>query len=335
MRPLADLTKTMLPCIFNCSNDMALAAHVRQYVPPKRIQQMEADLADLAQVWDGTPFAGPWGWSLATKQRYRRMGVAEELLPSDEWLDEVRRLSSREFACGYVKDLLDELHDQRLLGREMRWMTVVEDPKEVLHGQLPHLLIFKSPWSSSGRGVFVASAFDEHTQRRLQGFLSAQGGFVMDRFYADKVVDFAIEFFVHASHEVEFLGYSVFATGERGAYGYNYVESQEVLLRRIGVDEALLQGLVDYHRAHLAKTAYHGPVGIDMLKTADGHVHPCLEINLRMNMGILALLLFERYGEQATVALTPERPQGFQARIDEGRLLIDNTSLCKTTAPMR
>ena len=111
-----------IPSLFNCSNDMALAAHVRQYVPPKRIQQMEADLADLARVWEGTRFAGPWGWSLATKQRYRQMGVAGELLPSDEWLEEVRRLSSREFACRYVKELLGELKDERLLGEEMRWV---------------------------------------------------------------------------------------------------------------------------------------------------------------------------------------------------------------------
>ena len=111
-----------IPSLFNCSNDMALAAHVRQYVPPKRIQQMEADLADLGRVRGGTRCAGPWGWSLATKQRYRQMGVAGELLPSDEWLEEVRRLSSREFACRYVKELLGELKDERLLGEEMRWV---------------------------------------------------------------------------------------------------------------------------------------------------------------------------------------------------------------------
>ena len=101
---------------------MALAAHVRQYLPPKRIQQMEADLAALAQVWEDTRFAGPWGWSLATKRRYERMGVPVEQLPSDEWLEEVRRLSSREFACGYIRELLDELNDPRLLGEEMRWV---------------------------------------------------------------------------------------------------------------------------------------------------------------------------------------------------------------------
>lgn len=34
---------------------------------------------------------------------------------------------------------------------------------------------------------------------------------------------------------------------------------------------------------------YSGPVGIDMLATADGHINPCVEINLRMTMGMVAL----------------------------------------------
>ena len=310
-----------IPSLFNCSNDMALAAHVRQYVPPKRIQQMEADLADLARVWEGTRFAGPWGWSLATKQRYRQMGVADELLPSDEWLEEVRRLSSREFACEYVKELLEEMKDERLLGEEMAFCKDVSTVNSRL-STVNSPLIFKSPWSSSGRGVFVGSWNDARTQARLQGFLSSQGGFVVDRFYEDKVLDFAMEFFVHEDHTVEFLGYSVFQTGESGAYGYNYVESQEELLRRIDVDAALLHRLIAYHKEHLAQTAYHGPVGIDMLKTADGSIHPCLEINFRMNMGILALLLHEQYGSGATVALTPVREHGFQALVEDGRLMI-------------
>lgn len=310
-----------IPSLFNCSNDMALAAHVRQYVPPKRIQQMEADLADLARVWEGTRFAGPWGWSLATKQRYRQMGVAGELLPSDEWLEEVRRLSSREFACEYVKELLEEMKDERFLGEEMAFCKDVSTVNCRL-STVNSPLIFKSPWSSSGRGVFVGRWNDARTQARVQGFLSSQGGFVADEFYEDKVLDFAMEFFVHEDHTAEFLGYSVFQTGESGAYGYNYVESQEELLRRIDVDAALLRQLVEYHQEHLSKTAYHGPVGIDMLKTADGSIHPCLEINLRMNMGILALLLYEQYGQKATVVLTPERERGFQAKVDDGRLMI-------------
>lgn len=354
----------VLPSLFNPSNDMALAANVRQYLPPKRIQQMEADLADLAQVWEGTRFAGPWGWSLATKQRYRHMDIADDLLPSDEWLAQLRALSSRQFACEYIHHLLADLSSTHpntsplLLGHEMHWLQA---GKPLAHEMRPSSavspltsspfpLILKLPWSSSGRGVFVLPP--DAPLSTLHSKLSTQTGFLVDRFYADKTLDFAMEFFIHPDEspnhsagtapQVEFLGYSVFQASDHGTYGFNYVESQDELLRRIigepngndgrdglngqdgsiGQIEELLDALVAYHKVHLARTSYRGPLGIDMLKTADGHIHPCLEINFRLNMGILALLLHQRLGSHATAQLTPPRPAGFAARVERGKLMI-------------
>lgn len=304
-----------LPSIFNCSNDMALAANVRQYIPPKRIQQMENDLSSLSKQWNDTPFAGPWGWSRATKQYYLHHGVEADALPSDEWIDEVRRLSSREYACDYIQSLLHEINDSRLLGKEMTFCQ--EMPQTVP----PYTSIYKSPWSSSGRGVFVSDAFDEKCQKRLTGYLSSQGGFAMDKFHKNKALDFAMEFFVK-DDSVDFLGYSVFYAAENGAYGYNIVESQEQLVQRIDTDSTLLHALIDYHKTHLVLTAYRGPVGIDMLKTSDGNIHPCIEINLRMNMGILAILLEKQGYSTGFHHLTEPREHGFEAIVDEGKLMI-------------
>lgn len=300
---------------------MALAANVRQYFPPKRIQQMEDDLKELANYWE----EGPWGWSLATKARYKKMGIAEEELPSDEWLNRIRQLSSREFACTYIKEMLSEVKDPRLLGHEMRFLTAITPVSIAFKGDMggEESLIFKSPWSSSGRGVFVAKTMDESTRKRLQGYLNTQGGFAMDRFYANKVLDFAMEFYVNEGGHVDFLGYSVFHAAENGAYGYNYVESQDILKQRIGVDEDLLDMLISYHKLHLAHLGYHGPVGIDMLKCSDGTIHPCIEINLRMNMGILALRLWDRFKcPNLSLDLSKRSEKGFQAKINEGKLII-------------
>ena len=291
---------------------MALAANVRQYVPPKRIRQMEDDLRDLAKWWD----EGPWGWSLNAKQRYKNMGICSGL-PSDEWLDIVRQLSSREYACTYIKQMLhEEMNDDRLVGRYMRFCKSIE------HFDNRQTLIFKSPWSSSGRGVFTShNLTEEAINKRLQGFLNTQKGYAVDYLY-DKALDFAMEFYVNVDHTVDFLGYSVFHAEATGTYGYNYVESQEKLKERIDVDENLLECLVNYHKSHLCLTPYHGPVGIDMLRCKDGRVHPCVEINLRMNMGILAILLYNRFGPDADVQLTPKKEQGFEAKIEGGKLMI-------------
>ena len=304
-----------LPAIFNPSNDMALAAGVREYTPPKRIQQMEDDLRTLAEVWKD----GPWGWSMATKHRYEKMGIDRRLLPTDEWLAEVRRLSSREYACGYIRELLSEFRSDLLLGGEMEFCTTLPQQSE---GK-----IFKSLWSSSGRGVFTADGLSRALlNERLSALISAHGGYVADRFYDNKQQDCALEFLLDGEGECEFVGYSVFAADRNGTYQYNYVESQEQLIQRIGIDRELLESLVDYHKAHLCQTHYKGYVGIDMLTTADGRLHPVVEMNFRMNMGVLAIMLYERYGAHATVELTPRLEHGFQCSIANGKLNITVSS---------
>ncbi len=291
---------------------MALSADVIEYTPPRRIQQMERELSPLSQLWD----SGPWGWSKATKHNYRKMGIAEAELPTEDWLKEVRRLSSREFSCEYLKRLLKEIPDERLLGYEMQMHS--SDISDCGKGR-----IFKSLWSSSGRGIFTVDGLShEHLKERLQGLITAHGGFVSDRFYENKQTDCAMEFHI-GEKGAEFLGYSVFRADRNGTYQYNIVDSQEQLRRLIGMPEELLSRLVGYHLQTLSQTAYRGYVGIDMLTTSDHRLHPVVEINFRMNMGILALWLYQRYGADATVALTPQREHGFSARIEDGRLLID------------
>lgn len=317
----------MLPSIFNCSNDMALATGASHYVPPKRIQQMEADLADLASLWHGTRFTGPWGWSSPMKSRYRHMGIAESDLPSDTWLSDLRRLSSREHACRYIHNMLhdESLPLHQLAGSHMRFCRTADD----VPSPAPYPLIFKSPWSSSGRGVFVAHSLDERALSRLRGFVKAQGGFAMDHFYEHKQSDFAMEFYLSGNGTAEFLGYSVFSAGDHGAYGFNYVEPQPRLIERIGIAPSLLDQIKAYHTTHLAAMPYRGVVGIDMMKVVDGgqeKVHPCVEINMRMNMGVLALILWDRHGHtgelSGLIELTPPREHGFQAVVEDGKVKI-------------
>jgi len=271
---------------------------------------MEDDLRDLARYWD----EGPWGWSLATKQRYLHMGIPECDLPTDEWLAMVRRLSSRQFAYRYGQQLTKDFGDAAgLVPCQMQFVTTVPET-------LPTTpMIGKAPWSSSGRGNLVINELSPAVTERLQGIIRQQGGVLMDHFYP-KQTDFALEFWVEDG-SVDYLGLSVFDADASGHYGGNFVESQSMLRQRIGISDALLQQLIDYHRQHLAALPYRGPVGIDMLLTTDGRVHPVIEINFRMTMGRLAILLHNQ-GICNDQPLTPPRQWGFVAQIEKGRLSI-------------
>ena len=181
--------------------------------------------------------------------------------------------------------------------------------------------ILKSPWSSSGRGnVVVRGEMDEPTQRRIRKIIQEQGAIVVEPFYADKELDFAMEFWADG-FSTRFLGYSVFSADEMGHYGGNYVESQDELLQRISLPNELLQRLIDYHQRELSRLSYRGPVGIDMMRLSDGRVHPCVEINFRRTMGLLALALYNK-GITGNQLLAGNPRQGFSAQIIDGKLCL-------------
>lgn len=330
-----------LPPLFNPSNDMALAANLKQYVPTRHIRQMESDLQSLSRLWD----EGPWGWSLAAKQHYLRMGIPESCLPGDAWLDEVRRLSSREFACRYYEELMHAFSAAgpvpeqdgvpvQLLPCRARFLRTMEEV-ERLEFPPPTCAeyIFKAPWSASGRGNYVTPVLDGETRRRIASILHRQGGIVAEPYYMHKLLDFALEFQIsdapspHAAPVVKFLGYSLFETDRTGHYGGNLIAAQSDIRRRIPLPEPLLQSLIRYHQARLSRLPYRGPVGIDMmvLEAAPNasalFLHPLVEINFRMTMGLLAILLHGK-GMTADCLLTPDRPQGFVCAIRDSKLCI-------------
>lgn len=271
----------------------------------------------------------PWGWSAATAYRLQRFGVPEWLLPEGEAIERMRALSSREFAAEYIKELLsDEAAAPfrgSLVGERMRFIRSIDELR------MPERTIFKSPWSSSGRGIFAANSLDEPSiHDKLAGFIARQGGFLADKMY-DKRLDFALEYYITEGGKALFLGFSLFVAAGNGFYGYNFTASEQEIKARIteaGCDSALLESLVDIHGRLLARNLrgyYCGCVGVDMLIAfEDGQykVHPCVEINLRMNIGILALRVFEIVGYRDIALVPTARDSRFCATVKDGRLMI-------------
>lgn len=272
----------------------------------------------------------PWGWSKAAVSTFLQFGTPKEQIPDENEINIIRTLSSRNFASEYIAELLHAPqfaeHSQQLIGKNMRFIRSLQELS------MYHRTIFKSPWSGSGRGIFAANSIDEPSIReKLTGFIKRQGGFLADKFY-DKTADFALEFHIEKDGSANFIGYSVFAAGINGYYGHNIVAPQERLREMIlanGCDATLLDKLINYHCNTLGKRLkgkYHGVVGIDMI-TANEHgetkTHPCIEINLRMNIGTLALCV-EKRGFAGNYNLTPapKEKTGFYATVNENKLII-------------
>ena len=312
---------------FNSSHEMVLADGTDNYTPTKNVILMEEQLAKLPCVfassddavvdfyqnlyydWQGNlkeigksvfiPF--PWGWNLAVRKKFLKIGVDQSYMPSTQELQDIRWFASRQFHVDYIRLFLFQNLSvdlgASLVGHRMSFIKF----KDALDFN-GDSMIFKQNWSSSGRGNFTAQQADEKTIKRINGFIRTQGGCLVDKCY-DKILDFAMEFYIFANSEVRFVGFSVFQTSENGKYVGNVVDSQEnirMLIEKHFENRQFIDMLINTHCEILKRTMagrYTGFVGIDMMAVReDGKTkcHPCVEINPRMNMGILAIAAYLR-----------------------------------------
>ncbi len=331
--------------LFNPDNDLALANGDANYMAPASARQMAADLA-LLPVWYAEPESRvlapsaynlaflktmkerfplevklvtepelatledvsvlPWGWNPALAKRLLALVVSEAGLPSQEQLQAMRRLSHRKRAV----EMLPELQLGEYFCGESAFLTREEEWKEYVESHEVSLL--KAPLSGSGKGLnWCRGVFSPYIAGWCSRIASLQGGVVAEPIY-NKVEDFAMEFFSDGAGGVDFVGYSLFATGQGGAYEKSLLLADAAIEQRLSEyvpAEALhdLRHCLEKKLADLIKTDYRGYLGIDMMicrmegetESFTGKplycIHPCVEINLRMNMGVVARLLFDRY----------------------------------------
>ena len=147
----------------------------------------------------------------------------------------------------------------------------------------------------------VARKRNVHLIALQQEFLEASENSIYN-----KVEDFAMEFYADGRGRVVFAGYSVFHTGGSGMYAGNDLLSDEKILQKLSAyvpqEEFIrLRTRLEEELSALFGGFYHGYLGVDMMichfpdEAPVYRIHPCVEINLRMNMGVVAWLLTDRY----------------------------------------
>lgn len=252
---------------------------------------------DWTEQWPSARYV-PWGWTPALLHRLRLEGVDEEFLPSAEEMQRIRYLSSRERCL----EILPAFAGWGGICGEMKACKQLTEVDTFIRerGQV----ILKAPWSGSGRGLWKVSAASWNAQ--LAGWasriLKVQGRLMAEPIY-DKVADFAMEFFSDENGEVRFVGYSYFETDVHGNYKANRLLSntaiEERLSRYVSLERlSCIGACLEASLKKLLGQAYQGYLGVDMMvcRVEDGYrIHPCVEINLRMNMGVLSRILYDRY----------------------------------------
>lgn len=293
--------------IFNPDNDMALASGSPGYTPPANIREyrrrnrflprMWAQPGDM--VWDGeenlahlfadaatAPAICPWGWSPALVHELSLAGVPGRFLPDKEWLDRLRRLSGRESTVPV----------QRRWGMDACVCHTLEEVEKCA-AQWGRV-IMKSPWSSSGKGLMQTD--NPNWQGWVRRTLDRQGAVVVERFM-EHTMDFAMEFHL-SSGTAEYLGLNVFRTDAHGHFIDNMHSGSHdntALVTSMLRSPTPISDVRAWYLHHLPLLApwYTGPVGVDMMALSDGTLHPCVEINWRMTMGMVEVMAEARNDE--------------------------------------
>ncbi|MBQ8722224.1 MAG: hypothetical protein IJY67_08810 [Paludibacteraceae bacterium] len=271
----------------------------------------------------------PWGWNLAVRKFFLNNGVAEKLLPTIDKIEEYKRLAHRRLTI----DAMNYLRSRSIYPESLPQSAVeLKSVAEVKAFALKHEeVVFKAPWSGSGKGVFWSSGpLTPSLSGWCKRIIEKQGS-VMGEIAYNRVQDFAMEFKVGRG-DVAFAGYSLFFTEGSGIYRGNYLLSNEdieaELTKWVSVDYLrwLRDELMIFLRENVAKV-YTGFVGVDMFvysetrdtrhetrdvrhemrdtrcETRDARcetrdieyrINPVVEFNLRMTMGMVARVVYDR-----------------------------------------
>ena len=326
--------------VFNPENDMALGCGRESYNAPGWARQLRRDL-ELVMCWLAEPGSMvlvndatrsqawidaqeldvkaieprqlrmlseaevvPWGWSMPLCKELLLAGLSPSLLPTPDDMERVRQLAHRRTSIAIHQAI------RELCGCEFSPIPIeLSDCGEVVAWAKRHPGCYvKTPWSGSGRGVYRAVDAGTHEFERWVGGAIARQGSVLCEVGLDKVLDFALEFRCEAGAS-RLAGYSVFRSDSQNQYGHGMVApSSELrcaiagLYPEIDVMVEVMQRAVE----QVVAPHYNGFLGVDMLLYREGDelkIDPCVEVNLRCTMGLVASVLGERHGMRGELVI--------------------------------
>jgi len=293
----------------------------------------------------------PWGLSPQVVHFCQNINNEYNIdLQIPRWNSRLSHLSSRHFAKGCLQSLcpiIPEISESLI----PVFVNKLEDIEDIVT-KSKNKLLAKAPFSSSGRGLLWLP-FQQltRTERQiLHGILKKQGSVSIES-VLNKKIDFAMEFFISEEGSVNFEGYSYFNTNIKGAYTGNLLASQSdiqlKIFHYINIDllERVKTGLYNLIKDSFTGI-YSGYIGIDMMiyeENEEFKLHPCVEINVRNNMGVISLGIVRNYlskdstgffhiefntKDEVTYSLHEKMLKQYPAQFENGKLKSGYFSLC-------
>ena len=308
----ADLSS--LPMFFARNNDFVLIDKIPTPDFTEQLKKINANIPNFIlknQVLN-YPFVShtinkllPWGWSPAAHKLLSPLkewcSIEFQQSPVFNWKPEHREVASRKFALEILEQLQSTLNLKTILPKDKRpIICTIKDDFETAIKNWEKVMI-KAPWSSSGRGLQPITKTPVHPKvwEKVMGIVKEQG-FALAEPLLNKALDLALLFEIKKG-KVKALGTSYFYTNIKGQYEGNYLNGLPANIDKKIVDFAeniigeIRQPIIDTIENSKMATFHEGVFGVDTLIYFDENnklkINPCLEINVRHTMGLLALRL--------------------------------------------
>lgn len=324
--------------IFNPEHDFALAVNDESFVPPLSSLNFGHDCQSILRFLNDDSPIVLWGWDKTIRRHLLKSGVDPSLLPSDEELSTIRELSHRRTSIRCTKHILSgQFRDELWCRTDPVEAFSINEIDSIVNSY--HDTFLKSPWSSSGRGLrpVRSKEWTQSDRGWCEKTLAKQGSVIIER--RKKVdTDFSFQFRIE-KRDVVFLGYSIFNT-KHGAYTGNLLASNDFMHDYIcrKIPEDLLLFARKSISTFLQKEfcgRYIGCVGVDMFIDNEARLVPCVEINVRNNMGVIARNLYDTFfplgydGIYEMSVIYSANREDLKAKISESEMLLtDFTDNC-------
>lgn len=240
----------------------------------------------------------PWGWNLAIFQQLKNHGVHENLLPKIEDIAKIRELSHRKTASSLMCYLKKYSIISNKFPEPAECLNTIEEIENFIEKHKS--IILKVPLSGSGKGLrWINKKLTDSDIGWSKNLISKHECILGERQY-NVIQDFAMEF--HCDKEIIFAGYSLFKTNS-GFYQGNLLVSDSYIEKNLQQwisfsDLIEIKKLVIEFLTHNIIGKYKGYLGVDMFVYQEDNnikIHPAVEINLRMTMGMLSRIITDRF----------------------------------------
>lgn len=327
-----------LPLYFSSNKDIVLVSDLpnKQFYahldslgisPPIFTKNNKTDFSSLHNIKINR--LNPWGWSPAIHQFLaplkKQCNKSFQKSPVFNWKPEYRSFYSKKYAQKIQERLCSEFPSEHFIDQsKLTEIATNKSDYEALISRWGKIMV-KAPWSSSGRGLQPVRFAPVHPKvwEKLMGIIKEQGYAIVEP-YHNKVIDLAFQYHLKAG-KVSFEGISNFSTDYKGQYNGNSLNGlpdsleDEVKEFIAMVPDIVVKPLIAIIESSELAQNYEGYFGVDTLIFRDESdtlkVNPCLEINLRYNMGLLSVQL-EKF-------ISPEKKGIFRTWFKPGRTFYD------------